>query len=188
MDGWKNGPTASSTASGKFGKLMGTLGNSKIGGMVGKVGANPLSWLGSATLSYGSDKLKENGYNAAGSVASVGAGALSGASTGALIGSVIPGLGTAAGAIIGGALGAVTSAITEWNSSESAAGLAEADSEAVDQSNRYQSQSLEQERAMVSELRRLNENMGYNTAINARGVAVAETGNRQLANMQYGNA
>lgn len=189
MEGWKNGPTASSTASGKFGKLMGSLGNSKIGGMVGKVGANPLSWLGASTLSYGADALKENGYGAAGSVASVGSGMLSGASTGAMIGSVIPGLGTAAGAIIGGALGAVTSAISEWNSSDSAGGLSETDVAAVDQTNKYQTDSINQSKALISEVRGLREEMGYGNSISARGVAVAETGNRQLSNLQYsGNA
>lgn len=184
---WKNGPTASSTLGGKFGKLMGGIGGSKIAGFAGKIGGSPLGWLGSATLGYGADKLKEAGNPMyAGSAMNVGAGALSGASTGALIGSVIPGLGTAAGAIIGGALGAVTTAISEWQESESADDLASADAAAVDQSNQYQSQSLEQQKVMARELRQLREDMGYGNAIAARQVSVSETGNRQIANLQYG--
>ena len=186
MADWKNGPTASSTMGGKFGNLMGSLGNSKVGGFAGKIGGNPLSWLASAGLGYGADKLKEAGNPMyAGSAMSVGASTLSGAATGAMLGSVIPGLGTAAGAIIGGALGAVTSAISEWNASESADGLADADADAVNQSNRYQSQSLDEQKAMARELRQLREDIGYGNAISARHVSVQETGNRQMANMQY---
>jgi uncharacterized protein (DUF697 family) len=187
MADWKNGPTASPTMGGKFGNLMGSLNNSKPAGFAGKIGGNPLSWLASAGLGYGADKLKEAGNPMyAGSAMSVGASTLSGAATGAMIGSVIPGLGTAAGAIIGGALGAVTSAITEWKSSESADGLADADADAVSESNRYQSQSLDEQKAMARELRQLREDIGYGNSISARHVSVQETGNRQLSNLQYG--
>ena len=187
MADWKNGPTASSTMGGKFGKLMGSLNNSRPAGFAGKIGGNPLSWLAAAGLGYGADKLKEAGNPMyAGSAMSVGAGTLSGAATGAALGSIIPGLGTAAGAIIGGALGAVTSAISEWDASASADGLADTDAAAVDQSNQYQSQSLDQQKAMARELRQLREDMGYGNAIASRQIAVTETGNRQMANMQYG--
>lgn len=187
MADWKSGPTASSTIGGRFGNLMGSLGNSKLGGFAGKVGSSPLSWLGAAGLGYGADKLKEAGNPMyAGSAMNVGAGALTGASTGAMIGSIIPGLGTAAGGLIGGAIGALTTAFTEWQESESADELAGADAAAVDQSNQYQSASLEQQKAMARELRQLREDMGYGNAIAARQVSVTETGNRQLANMQYG--
>ena len=185
MADWKNGPTASSTMGGKFGKLMGSLNNSRPAGFAGKIGGNPLSWLAAAGLGYGADKLKEAGNPMyAGSAMSVGAGTLSGAATGAALGSIIPGLGTAAGAIIGGALGAVTSAISEWDASASADGLADADADAVSESNRYQSQSLDEQKAMARELRQLREDIGYGNAISARHVSVQETGNRQLSNLQ----
>jgi hypothetical protein len=176
---------------GKASRALGTgieaLGNSKIGGMAGKIGGNPLSWLASAALGAGANTLKEAGNPMyAGSAMNVSAGALSGAATGAMIGSIIPGLGTAAGGLIGGALGAVTTAISEWKESESADGLADADAAAVDQSNQYQSQSLDQQKAMARELRQLREDMGYGNAIASRQIAVTETGNRQMANMQYG--
>lgn len=173
---------------GSASSAVGKLSESKLGSVLSSGKFTVGSFLGSAVLDTGANALKEKGYDTAGAMASTASGALSGASTGAMLGSLFGPGGAAVGAIGGALVGGLTTAFSEYQKSESAAGLAEADSEAVDQSNRYQSQSLEQERAMVSELRRLNENMGYGNSISARGVAVAETGNRQLANMQYGNA
>lgn len=160
--------------------------NSKVGGLVEKIGSNPLSYLGAAGLSYGADAAKSAGYEKTGAALGIGSGALGGASVGAMIGSFVPILGTAAGAIIGGALGAVTSAISEWNSSSSAEGIASADAEAVDQNNRYQTVSLEQQQTMVREFRQMREELGYGNSIAARQISVTETGNRQLSNMQLG--
>lgn len=173
---------------GSASNAIGKLGESKLGSALSSGKFTAGSFLGSAVLDSGANALKENGYGTAGAVASTASGALAGASTGAMLGSLFGPGGAAVGAIGGALVGGLTTAFSEYQKSESAAGLAEADSAAVDQSNRYQSQSLEQERAMVGELKRLNDNMGYGNSISARGVAVAETGNRQLANMQYGNA
>jgi uncharacterized membrane protein len=181
--------------SNKLGGLYGTANNavgklseSKIGGALSSGKFTVGSWLGSAVLDSGANALKENGYGTAGALASTASGALSGASTGAMLGSLFGPGGAAVGAIGGALIGGISTAFSEYQKSESADSLANADSEAVDQSNRYQSQSLEQERAMVSELRQLREDMGYGNSIAARQVSVAETGNRQLANLQYGNA
>jgi phage tail tape-measure protein len=142
--------------------------------------------LGSAVLDSGANALKENGYETAGAVASTASGALSGASTGAMLGSLFGPGGAAVGAIGGALVGGLTTAWSEYQKSESADALADADANAVNESNRYQSQSLDEQRAMARELRQLREDIGYGNAISARHVSVQETGNRQLANMQYG--
>jgi len=89
---------------------------------------------------------------------------------------------------LGGFLGNVVgNTIGDWMSDDSSS-LAETDMAAVDQSNQYQQASLKQGQQLNAKIDALNENMGYGNSINARGVAVAETGNRQIANLQYGNA
>jgi hypothetical protein len=94
--------------------------------------------------------------------------------------------GAAVGAIGGALIGGISTAFSEYQKSESADGLADADADAVSESNRYQSQSLEQQQAMARELRQLREDIGYGNSISARHVSVQETGNRQLSNLQYG--
>jgi hypothetical protein len=165
---------------------VGKFGESKIGGALGSGKFTVGSWLGSAALDSGANALKENGYGLAGAAASTASGALSGASTGAMLGSLFGPGGAAVGAIGGALIGGISTAFSEYQKSESADELANADAEAVGQSNQYQSQSLDQQKAMARELRQLREDMGYGNAIASRQIAVTETGNRQMANMQYG--
>lgn len=171
---------------GKASNAIGKLGEGKVGQIASSGKFTMGSWLGSAVLDSGANALKENGYETAGAVASTASGALSGASTGAMLGSLFGPGGAAVGAIGGALVGGLTTAWSEYQKSESADELASADAAAVDQSNSYQSASLDQQRVMARELRQLREDMGYGNAIAARQVSVAETGNRQLANMQYG--
>ena len=170
----------------KIGTGIEALGNSKIGGALSSGKFTMGSWLGSAVLDSGANALKENGYGVAGGAVSTASGALSGASTGAMLGSLFGPGGAAVGAIGGALIGGISTAFSEYQKSESADDLAGADAAAVDQSNSYQSASLEQQKAMTRELRQMREDMGYGNAIAARQVSVSETGNRQLANMQYG--
>ena len=165
---------------------VGKLGESKIGGALSSGKFSIGSWLGSAVLDSGANALKENGHETAGAVASTASGALSGASTGAMLGSLFGPGGAAVGAIGGALVGGLTTAWSEYQKSESADALADADANAVNESNRYQSQSLDEQKAMARELRQLREDIGYGNSISARQVSVQETGNRQLANMQYG--
>jgi hypothetical protein len=139
-------------------------------------------------LPYAADYAKSSGHETVGAGLNVASSALTGAATGAMLGSVVPIIGTTAGAIGGAVIGALSTGFSEWSKSDSASSLAETDMAAVDQNNQYQQASLKQGAQLNAKIDALNENMGYNTAINARGVAVAETGNRQLANMQYGTA
>jgi hypothetical protein len=162
-----------------------TLGNSKIGGALGSGKFTVGSWLGSAALDSGANALKENGYGLAGGAVSTASGALAGASTGAMLGSLFGPGGAAVGAIGGALIGGISTAFSEYQKSETADGLADADAAAVDQSNQYQSQSLDQQKAMARELRQLREDMGYGNAIASRQIAVTETGNRQISNLQY---
>jgi len=164
---------------------VGKFGESKIGGALGSGKFTVGSWLGSAVLDSGANALKENGYGTAGAIASTASGALSGASTGAMLGSLFGPGGAAVGAIGGALIGGISTAFSEYQKSESADGLADADADAVNESNRYQSQSLDEQKAMARELRQLREDIGYGNAISARHVSVQETGNRQMANMQY---
>jgi len=185
--------TATYKAGNKLGGLyssasnaVGKFGESKIGGALGSGKFTVGSWLGSAVLDSGANALKENGYETAGAVASTASGALSGASTGAMLGSLFGPGGAAVGAIGGALIGGISTAFSEYQKSESANGLADADADAVNESNRYQSQSLDEQKAMARELRQLREDIGYGNAISARQVSVQETGNRQLSNLQYG--
>jgi hypothetical protein len=165
---------------------VGKLGESKVGQIASSGKFTMGSWLGGAVLDSGANSLKENGYGVAGGAVSTASGALSGASTGAMLGSLFGPGGAAVGAIGGALIGGISTAFSEYQKSESADDLAGADAAAVDQSNSYQSASLEQQKAMTRELRQMREDMGYGNAIAARQVSVSETGNRQLANMQYG--
>ena len=169
----------------KIGAGIESLGNSKIGGALGSGKFTVGSWLGSAALDTGANALKENGYGTAGAIASTASGALAGASTGAMLGSLFGPGGAAVGAIGGALIGGISTAFSEYQKSESADGLADADADAVGESNRYQSQSLDEQRAMARELRQLREDIGYGNAISARHVSVQETGNRQLSNLQF---
>jgi hypothetical protein len=169
----------------KVGTGIEALGNSKIGGALGSGKFTVGSWLGSAVLDSGANALKENGYGTAGAVASTASGALAGASTGAMLGSLFGPGGAAVGAIGGALIGGISTAFSEYQKSESADALADADADAVNQSNQYQSQSLDQQKAMARELRQLREDIGLGNSISARHVSVQETGNRQMANMQY---
>jgi len=175
------GSTTDKSPKGIFGKLA----NSKTGSIAGKIGGNPLSWLGAAALDYGSEKAKAEGMGGVGAAMSIGSGALTGASTGAMIGSVIPGLGTAAGAIIGGALGAVGSAVSEWRESESAEGLTSSAGDAVDQNNRYQQQQV----AELSEIKKaiLAQNNGVDATAtySARQTALLSDSVRLQRNSQF---
>lgn len=153
----------------------------------GKIGLGAAGVAGLA-LPYAADYAKSSGHETVGAGLNVASSALTGAATGAMLGSVVPIIGTTAGAIGGAVIGALSTGFSEWSKSDSASSLAETDMAAVDQNNQYQQASLKQGAQLNAKIDALNENMGYNTAINARGVAVAETGNRQLANMQYGNA
>ena len=171
---------------GKVGSGIESFGNSKTGSALGSGKFTVGSWLGSAALDSGANALKENGYGTAGALASTASGALAGASTGAMLGSLFGPGGAAVGAIGGALIGGISTAFSEYQKSETADGLADADAAAVDQSNQYQSQSLDQQKAMARELRQLREDMGYGNAIASRQVAVTETGNRQLSNLQYG--
>ena len=172
-------------ASRALGTGIETLGNSKIGGALGSGKFTVGSWLGSAALDSGANALKENGYGTAGAIASTASGALAGASTGAMLGSLFGPGGAAVGAIGGALIGGISTAFSEYQKSESADGLADADADAVSESNRYQSQSLDEQKAMARELRQLREDIGYGNAISARHVSVQETGNRQLSNLQF---
>ena len=167
-------PSSPSSPSSIFGKL----GNSKTAGFAGKIGGNPLSWLGAASLDYGSEKAKAEGMNGVGAAMSIGSGALSGAATGAMIGSIIPGLGTAAGAIIGGALGTVGSAISEWRESDSASGLAGTASDAVEQNNMYQQQTVAELKGMRREILAQSNATDDSARYASRQVALLSEGNR----------
>jgi hypothetical protein len=103
-----------------------------------------------------------------------------------MLGSLFGPGGAAVGAIGGALVGGLTTAWSEYQKSESADELASADAEAVNESNKYQSQSLDEQRAMARELRQMREDIGYGNAISARQVSVQETGNRQLSNLQLG--
>jgi hypothetical protein len=178
MGGWQSGPFSAGQAAeagpGRFDKLN----NSKFGKLASRPGFGMASWMGGAALDYGSEKLKANGMGTAGSLMSVGSGALSGASTGAMIGSVIPGLGTAAGAIIGGALGAVGSAVSEWRESESATGLPGTASDAVDQNNNWQQQQLAELKGMRRDIVAQTNGIDANAGYAARQVALLGDNNR----------
>jgi hypothetical protein len=153
----------------------------------GKIGLGAAGVAGLA-LPYAADYAKSSGHETLGSGLNVASSALTGAATGAMLGSIVPIIGTTAGAIGGAVIGALSSGFSEWSKSDNASGLAETDMAAVDQSNQYQQASLKQGHQLNAKIDTLNENMGYSNSIGARGVAVAETGNRQLANLQYGNA
>lgn len=153
----------------------------------GKIGLGAAGVAGLA-LPYAADYAKSSGNEVVGAGLNVASSALTGAATGAMLGSVVPIIGTAAGAIGGAVIGALSTGFSEWSKSESAGSLAETDMAAVDQNNQYQQASLKQGAQLNAKIDALNENMGYSNSISARGVAVAETGNRQLANMQYGTA
>jgi hypothetical protein len=172
---------------GSASNAVGRLGESKVGQIASSGKFSMGSWLGSAVLDSGANALKESGYETAGAVASTASGALSGASTGAMLGSLFGPGGAAVGAIGGALVGGLTTAWSEYQKSESADELASADAAATEQSNQYQSASLDQQKAMARELRQLREDIGYGNAISARQVSVTETGNRQLANLQYGS-
>lgn len=171
---------------GSASNAVGRLGESKLGGALSSGKFTMGSWLGGAVLDSGANALKESGHETLGAVASTASGTLSGASTGAMLGSLFGPGGAAVGAIGGAIVGGLTTAWSEYQKSESADDLASADANAVSESNKYQSQSLDEQRAMVREMRQMREDIGYGNAISARQVSVQETGNRQLANLQYG--
>lgn len=177
------------------GKISGSLSNPAAGSRLGKLaafGANNLTKLsvgglvGGMAVDYAGDKLKENGFEDTGKSLKTAGGMASGAMTGAMLGAFFGPGGAVVGAIGGAVFGGISTAMEEWGDSEKADGIASADAEAVDQSNRNQSASLEQQQAMVREFRQLREDIGYGNSIAARQVSVAETGNRQLSNMQLG--
>jgi len=181
----------SGPATGKIGKGIAKAGVAGgIGGMMG-------GGLGEMGGEYVTEKMgvKSNTGGAIGGTTGALAGGIAGAAiagtltvgTGGLGAVVAPAIVTGMSAL-GGFLGNVVgNTIGDWMSDDSSS-LAETDMAAVDQSNQYQQASLKQGQQLNAKIDTLNENMGYSNSIGARGVAVAETGNRQLANLQYGNA
>lgn len=158
-----------------------------IGGMLG----GGLGIMGGELITKEMGQEQNSGGAIGGTVGST-AGAAAGAAiaggltigTGGLGAVVAPAIITGMSAL-GGLLGNVVgNTIGDWMSDDSSS-LAETDMAAVDQSNQYQQASLKQGQQLNAKIDTLNENMGYSNNINARGVAVAETGNRQMANMQY---
>jgi hypothetical protein len=183
------GPTMYEKAKGRMGKgmeLAGTAGS--LGGLLGTAGGG-----------YAGEKLtgrKES--NAGGSIGTTVGGIAGGAVGSYLAGGLTVGtlgLGSflapaiiTATSMVGATIGNVIgNTLGDWMSEDSS-DLAETDIAAVDQNNQYQQASLKQGAQLNAKIDMLNENMGYSNSIGARGVAVAETGNRQLANLQYGNA
>ena len=175
-------------APGKIGRGMARAGIA--GGLGGMMGGG----LGQMGGEYTTEKLgqEKNSGGASGGTAGALAGGIAGSAiaggltvgTGGLGAFVAPAIITGMSAL-GGFLGNVVgNTIGDWMSDDSSS-LAETDMAAVDQSNQYQQASLKQGQQLNAKIDTLNENMGYSNNINARGVAVAETGNRQMANMQY---
>ena len=185
------GPTMYEKASGRIGKGM------AAGGVTGGIGSMMGGGLGIMGGEYATEKMgqEKNAGGAIGGTTGALAGGIAGAAiaggltigTGGLGAVVAPAIITGMSAL-GGLLGNVVgNTIGDWMSEDSS-DLAETDMAAVDQSNQYQQASLKQGQQLNAKIDTLTETMGYNASINARGVAVAETGNRQLANMQYGTA
>jgi hypothetical protein len=167
------------------------------GGVTGGIGSMMGGGLGIMGGEYATEKMgqEKNAGGAIGGTTGALAGGIAGAAiaggltigTGGLGAVVAPAIITGMSAL-GGLLGNVVgNTIGDWMSEDSS-DLAETDMAAVDQSNQYQQASLKQGQQLNAKIDTLTETMGYNASINARGVAVAETGNRQLANMQYGTA
>lgn len=149
----------------------------------GKIGVGAAA-IGGLALPYAADYSKSSGYETVGAGLNVASSALTGAATGAMLGSVVPIIGTTAGAIGGAVIGALSTGFSEWSKSESSSGLAETDAAAVDQSNRFQEETLKQNRQLLSKVDTLTETVGYGNNIGARQIAVTETGNRQIAGLQ----
>ena len=167
------------------------------GGVIGGIGSMMGGGLGIMGGEYATEKMgqEKNAGGAIGGTTGALAGGIAGAAiaggltigTGGLGAVVAPAIITGM-STLGGLLGNVVgNTIGDWMSEDSS-DLAETDMAAVDQSNQYQQASLKQGQQLNAKIDTLTETMGYNASINARGVAVAETGNRQLANMQYGTA
>jgi hypothetical protein len=183
--------SVSSPSTSKIGKGIAKAG--LAGGLGGMMGGG----LGQMGGEYATEKLgqEKNSGGAIGGTTGALAGGIAGAAiaggltvgTAGLGAFVAPAIVTGMSAL-GGFLGNVVgNTIGDWMSDDSSS-LAETDMAAVDQSNQYQQASLKQGQQLNAKIDALNENMGYGNSISARGVAVAETGNRQLANLQYGNA
>jgi len=182
------GPTTIEKATGRMGTGFDRAGVAGgIGGMMG-------GGLGMMGGEYTTEKLGQE-KNAGGAIGGT-VGATAGAAAGAAIagGATVATMGLASVvapaiitgmAMMGGFLGNVVgNTIGDWMSEDSS-DLGDTQASANESNTRYNTASLEAQHAQTRELRQLNENLGYNTAVNIRGVSVAETGNRQMANMQY---
>jgi hypothetical protein len=163
---------------------------SKTGKLAGKIGGNPLSWIGGAALDYGSEYAKKEGQQGLGAGLSVASGALSGAAMGALIGSFVPVIGTAVGGAVGGVLGGVSSLvgeISEWNKMEEANSLSEVGSEAVSQSNKVAQAQVNELREIKQAIYQQQNEASYGNSLGARQVALQDATVRAVRAGQYYN-
>ena len=182
------GPTTIEKATGRMGTGIARAGVAGgIGGMFG-------GGIGIMGGEYATEKMgqEKNSGGAIGGTVGATAGAAAGAAIAGGVAVGTMGLGSVVApaiitgmSLLGGFLGNVVgNTIGDWMSEDSS-DLGDTQASANEANTRYNTASLEAQHAQTRELRQLNENLGYNTAVNIRGVSVAETGNRQMANMQY---
>ena len=182
------GPTTIEKATGRMGTGIARAG--LAGGLGGMMGGG----LGIMGGEYTTEKMgqQQNSGGAIGGTVGATAGAAAGAAIAGGVAVGTMGLGSVVApaiitgmSLLGGFLGNVVgNTIGDWMSEDSS-DLGDTQASANESNTRYNTASLEAQHAQTRELRQLNENLGYNTAVNIRGVSVAETGNRQMANMQY---
>jgi len=104
-------------------------------------------------LDYGSDKLKESGYEEAGKATSVLGGALGGAGTGAMLGSFLGPIGTAVGGVVGGLIGGGMAAFSEYG---------EDTEKATEQGSEGVQQAIDNQTRQLTAVLRTTRNVNFN--------------------------